>query len=166
MLEKYLNKTPIIAEESFVHSTAVLIGAVEVASKCTIWPNVVMRGDIAPIIVGECSSIQDGSVVHVATDLPCIIGKNVTIGHNVTVHACTIEDNCLIGMGAVVLDGAVIGEGSTIGAGSVVPPNKKIPANSVVMGVPGKIVKEATPEQVEGNILHAQKYWELGKTFL
>src|SRR6185369_9057837 len=105
------------------------------------WYNAVLRGDINRIVVGEYSNIQDNTVVHLADDYPCIIGRYVTVGHSAIVHACTVEDECLIGMGATVLDGAIIGSQSIVGANALVTQGTVVPPGSMVLGSPGKVVR-------------------------
>jgi carbonic anhydrase/acetyltransferase-like protein (isoleucine patch superfamily) len=131
----------------------------------SIWPAAVLRGDINAIVVGEGSNIQDGAVVHLADDYPVLIGQYVTIGHSAVVHACTIEDECLIGMNATILDGAVIGRQSIVGAGALVRPGMIVPEGSMVMGVPGKIVRSLTVEERERIRLWADRYVVLSRYY-
>jgi carbonic anhydrase/acetyltransferase-like protein (isoleucine patch superfamily) len=149
-----------------IHHTAVIMGAVDLADGVSVWPNAVIRADIAPVIIGENSNVQDGVIIHVNYNLPTLIGKGVTIGHNATVHGCTVEDNVLIGMGAVILDGAVIGENSIIGAGAVVSPGTQVPPGSLVLGVPGKVVRPVRPEEIEATKRNAQEYLKLAEQWL
>jgi carbonic anhydrase/acetyltransferase-like protein (isoleucine patch superfamily) len=166
-IEKYLDHSPKIDEKTYVADSAVIMGMVEIGECCSVWPNVTMRGDVNYIKMGKFSNVQDNSVVHVAAQpCPTIIGDYVTIGHSATVHACIIEDNCLIGMGSVILDGAIIGHGSIIGAGAVVPPGKVIPPFSKVMGIPGKVVAQLTPEDEQGTIRHSRRYWNLAADYV
>ena len=154
----HLDKTPDIDPSAYVDSRAVLIGDVKIGARASIWPCVVMRGDINVIEVGEGSNVQDGSVIHVANDLGAHIGKNVTVGHLAMIHACTIGDECLIGMHATILDGAQIGAQSIVGAGALVTKNTVVPPGSLVLGSPAKVVKALTPE-ARANIRHwAEKY--------
>lgn len=134
--------TPQIHEEAFVAPQVFLSGDVRVGQYASLWPGVVARGDVNYISVGDCTNIQDLTCLHVADDNPCIIGDYVTVGHSACVHGCEIEDHILIGMGAVILTGAKIGRGSIIAAGAVVKENAVIPPNSLVAGVPAKIVRE------------------------
>ena len=154
---------PKIDEEAFVAEEAFLSGDVRVAKYASVWPGVVARGDIAHISIGECSNVQDLSCLHVADDKPCIIGDYVTVGHCACLHGCEIEDHVLIGMNATVLTGAKVGRGSIIAAGALVTENMVVPPNSLVVGVPGKVVRT---KDVMKNI-HAQaiKYkceWAIG----
>ena len=138
----YMGKFPEIDAEAFVAPGAVILGDVKIAKYASVWPCAVIRGDVSYIRIGEDSNVQDGAVLHVAGDGPCIIGRFVTIGHGAIVHACTVEDNVLIGMNATVLSGAKIGSGSIIAAGALVKENAVIPPNSLVVGVPGAVNKE------------------------
>ena len=128
---------------TFIHPDATVVGNVVLGERVSVWPGAVLRGDCAPITVGDESNIQDGVVLHVDDDAPCVIGKRVTVGHRAIVHGATIEDECLIGMGAIVLNHAVIGRGSLVGAGSVVPEGMNVPPGSVVLGIPAKVVRQA-----------------------
>jgi carbonic anhydrase/acetyltransferase-like protein (isoleucine patch superfamily) len=150
----------------FVAETATVIGDVTIGKDSSVWFSAVLRGDAAPITVGEGTNLQDNSVVHVDHGEPTSIGKRVTIGHGAIVHSARIEDHVLIGMGAIILSRAVIGTHSIIAAGSVVPEGREIPPRSLVMGVPGKVVRHVTEEEVaqieegaEHYIERAKNYW-------
>ena len=151
---------PTIGEGCFVAPSADVIGQVELGKNSSLWYNVVARGDINKIIIGENTNIQDLSMLHVIEDLPLIIGSGVSVGHNAILHACTVEDNCLIGMGAIVLDGAVIGKNSVVAAGSVVPPGKEFPSGMMIMGSPAKAVRELKPKELKGYGEHFNSYLE------
>lgn len=153
-------------ENAFLHPTAVVMGDVTLGKEASLWPHAVVRGDIAAVVIGERSNVQDCAVLHVSMGISTIIGKGVTIGHNATVHACTVEDDALIGMGATVLDGAVIGAGSIIGAGAVVSPGTIVPPRSLVVGVPGKVRRETTEEELTANRANAQEYVHLAHKWL
>lgn len=146
-LARHLAKTPDVARASFVASTASVMGDVTLGPESSVFYGAVLRGDIARIVVGAGSNIQDNAVVHLADDLDAVIGDWVTVGHSAIVHACTIGDECLIGMGATVLDGAVVGARSIVGAGAVVTPRMVIPPGSMVLGTPAKVVRALTPEE-------------------
>ncbi|HDN79969.1 MAG: gamma carbonic anhydrase family protein [Chloroflexi bacterium] len=154
-----------IDPSAFIAPGAIIIGDVTVGPESSIWFGTVIRGDIAPVIVGRGSNIQDGAVVHVDIDQPTVIGDGVTIGHGAIVHGCTIGDNVLIGIRAVVLSRAVIGENCIIGAGAVIPEGTVIPPNSVVLGVPGRVVKEVTPEVRERIRSYAEHYREYARIY-
>ncbi len=122
----------------------VVIGYVEIGERASVWPTAVLRGDMGLISIGDETSIQDGAICHdTGGRSETRIGKRVTVGHRAILHGCIVEDECLIGMGAIIMDNAVIGRGSLVGAGAVIPPGKIIPPGSVVMGAPGRIVREA-----------------------
>lgn len=146
-LVEHLSKKPAIGTNVYIARTAVVIGDVEIEDEASIWYNAVLRGDIQKIHIGKRTNVQDNAVVHVTDKLPCKIGSSCTIGHGAIVHACTIEDEVLIGMGAIVLDGAIIGSGSIIGAQAIVTAGTLIPPNSLVMGVPARIVRELSEEE-------------------
>ncbi|MEZ5506416.1 MAG: gamma carbonic anhydrase family protein [Gammaproteobacteria bacterium] len=129
-------------DDFYIANNATVIGAVKLAKDVSIWFNVVIRGDNDPIIIGEGTNIQDGSVLHTDHGFPMTIGAHVTVGHKVMLHGCTIGDNTLIGINSVILNGAKIGKNCIIGANSLIPEGKEIPDNSMVMGSPGKIVRE------------------------
>ncbi len=147
----------------FVHPTAVVTGKVILAEQVSIWPLVVIRGDINFIQIGARSNIQDLSVIHVADNDPVIVGEDVVAGHRVILHGCKIGNGVLVGMGAIVSNGVVIGEGSIIGEGALVTSNKVIPPNSLVLGSPGKVVRETTAEERENTLYLARKYQKVAE---
>ncbi len=151
---------------TFVAPGAVVVGDVTMGRHASVWFNAVLRGDTAPISVGEDSNLQDLSVVHVDEGQPAVIGARVTVGHRAVVHGCVIEDECLIGMGSVILSGARIGEGSLIGAGALVLEGQVTPAGSVVLGTPGKVVGHVSPAQREGMRGSAAHYAALARSYL
>lgn len=160
---------PIIPESAWIADTATVRGQVTLGEHVSIWFSAVLRGDEASISIGENSNIQDGAVLHVSAGFPCVVGRNVTVGHRAIVHGCTVEDGVLIGMGAIVLDGAKVGAGALIGAGAVVPPGKVVPPNSLVLGVPGRVVgalndaqRRAGPTAVS-NYLQRKEAYRTGK---
>lgn len=134
-------KAPKIAPTARIAENAVLIGDVTVGENVSIWYGAVVRGDTSPITLGDGCNVQDNCVVHGSEGYPVYIGAGVTIGHGAIIHGCTIRDDCLIGMGAVVLNGADIGSNSVVGAGALVTERKEIAPYSLVVGVPGKVVK-------------------------
>ncbi len=149
--------------ENWVAPNATIIGDVTLDKNSSVWFNATIRGDIENIHVGEGSNVQDGSVLHTDPGYPLKIGKNVTIGHLVMLHGCTIGDNCLIGIGAVILNNAKIGNNCIIGAKALITENKEIPDNSLVVGSPGKIIREVTPEEINlitENAKHYQLNWK------
>ena len=146
-LETFLGRDPVIAPDAFVHPRATLIGAVTLGARASVWPGAVLRGDIERIEIGEGSNIQDGAVVHLADDLPCLVGRHTTVGHLAMLHACRIGDECLIGMHATVLDGAVIGDRCIVGAGALVTKGTVVPPGSLVVGSPARVVRALTAEE-------------------
>ncbi|WP_428897767.1 Carbonic anhydrase or acetyltransferase [Parelusimicrobium proximum] len=164
MKEKLGALTPVISETSFVHKSAVICGQVTLGENVSLWPCAVLRGDIAEIVIGEGSNVQDNACIHVNHNAPVTIGKGTTIGHGVIVHGTKIGDNCLIGMNAVVLE-CEIGDNCIIGAGSVLTAGKKIPPGSMVLGVPAKVVRQLTEDEVNGILTNASEYVELGKKY-
>lgn len=157
-LTRNLSKGPSVHATAFVHSKAVVIGNVTVGPKASVWPCAVLRGDIAPIEIGEGTNIQDGAVVHVADGLPAKIGARVTVGHLAMIHACTVGDECLIGMHATILDGAVIGARSIVGANSLVTKGTQVPPGSLVMGSPASVVRPLTSAELASLPGWAEKY--------
>ncbi len=133
---------PKIDKTCFVDESAVIIGDVEIKEKCGVFPSAVIRGDQNKITIDEGSNVQDCAVIHTDTKHKVKIGKNVSIGHSAIVHGATIDDNVIIGMNATIMNGAKIGKGSIIGACALVTENKNIPKNSLVVGIPGKVVKQ------------------------
>jgi carbonic anhydrase/acetyltransferase-like protein (isoleucine patch superfamily) len=132
---------PRIHPTAFIASTAAVMGDVTIGADASVWYGAVLRGDMAPIVIGDQSNIQDGTIVHVDDGVPCTVGRRVGVGHRVILHGCTVEDECLIAMGSVLLNGVTIGTGSVVAAGAVLPEGVQVPPRSLVMGVPGRIVR-------------------------
>ena len=151
--------------QGFIAPTATVIGDVSLGEDTGIWFGAVIRGDRDRIEIGTGSNIQDNAVVHTSRGFPTVIGKEVSVGHGAILHGCTISDRVLVGMGAIVMNGAKIGEDSIIAAGAVVTEGSLIPPGSVVMGVPGKVVKQASPEQKEGIRRNAESYIALARSY-
>ncbi|MCY1427116.1 Protein YrdA [compost metagenome] len=143
---------------SWAAPNATLIGNVRLQANASVWFGAVLRGDNELIDIGEGSNVQDGSVLHTDMGWPLTRGKGVTIGHKVTLHGCTVGDHSLVGIGAVVLNGARIGRHCLIGAGALIPEGREIPDGSLVMGVPGKVVRMLTEEQMRGLESNAAHY--------
>ena len=150
--------TPHIANSAWVADNAQVMGDVHMADDSSVWFSSVVRGDSATIRIGEGTNIQDGSVLHADVGVPLTIGKHVTVGHMVQLHGCTVGDESLIGIGAVVLNGAKIGKNCLVGAGSLVTEGKEFPDGSMILGSPAKVVRQLTPEQIEGLRRSAQRY--------
>ena len=136
---------------AYIHPAAFVCGDVTLGAGASVWPSAVVRGDSAPISIGESSNVQDGVVIHVDPGLPCAIGSRVAIGHRAIVHGAVVEDDCLIAMGAIVLNRVVVGTGSIIGAGAVCGEGMVVPPNSLVLGVPGRVVR-STDDVLRGRI--------------
>lgn len=159
MILKHKGTAPQLDSTVFVAPSACVIGDVQIGEKSSLWFNVVVRGDVNYIRIGERTNIQDGSVVHVTRDThPTIIGNDVTIGHSVTLHGCTIEDGCLIGIGAIILDGATVGEGSLVAAGTLVTPGTKVPPRSLVVGSPSKVKRSLSEDESSNLLTFAENY--------
>ena len=142
----------------FIAPTASVMGRVFVSKDVSVWYGAVIRADVEEIHLGEGCNIQDNAVLHADEGVPLTIGKHVTVGHMVQLHGCTIGDESLIGIGAVVLNGAKIGKNCLVGAGSLVTEGKEFPDGSMILGSPAKVVRELTPEQIEGLRRSAQHY--------
>lgn len=153
--------TPQIDPDAWVAPNASVIGQVSLAAGASVWYGATLRAEVEPIEVGENSNIQDGVTVHVDPGFPCRIAGGVTVGHNVVLHGCTVEQDSLVGMGAVVLNGAVIGAGSLVAAGAVVPQGMVVPPRSLVAGVPAKVRRELSDDEVGHNQLNAAAYTHL-----
>lgn len=151
-------KRPVIADGVWIAPNATVIGDVRLAENASIWWNAVLRGDNDPIDIGANSNIQDGSVLHTDEGVPLNVGRNVTVGHLAMLHGCTIGDGSLIGIKSVILNHAVIGENCLIGANSLIPEGRVIPPRSLVMGSPGKVVRELTDEEV-ARLLHSAQHY-------
>ena len=139
-------RPPTIHPSAFIAATAAVMGDVTLGEESSVWYGAVLRGDMAPIVIGAQSNIQDGTIVHVDAGVPCTVGSRVGVGHRVILHGCTVEDDCLIAMGSVLLNGVRVGAGSVVAAGAVVPEGMQVPAGSLVMGVPGRIVRRVDEE--------------------
>jgi carbonic anhydrase/acetyltransferase-like protein (isoleucine patch superfamily) len=140
---------PTIHPAAFVHPAAHVIGDVTLGARVSVWPTAVLRGDSAAIVVGEDSNVQDGGIVHVDEGMPTAIGARVAVGHRAIIHGATVGDDCLIGMGAILLNEVVVGRGSIVGAGALCPEGMVIPPNSLVIGVPGRVLRPTTDAERE-----------------
>ena len=165
MIYSLEDKKPSFEVTCFIADSATLIGSVVLGDYVNVWFNAVLRADTDLLTVGENSNIQDGSVLHMDKGFPLTIGRNVTIGHKVMLHGCTIGDSSLVGMNAVVLNGAKIGKNCLIGANALVPEGREIPDSSVVLGSPGKIVREVTSSEIESFQSSAKAYVQKGRLF-
>jgi gamma-carbonic anhydrase len=162
-LTAHLGKTPDTARAAFIAANATVVGDVTLGPRTSVFYGAVLRGDIARIVVGEGTNLQDNAVVHLADDGDAVIGAWCTIGHAAIVHACTIEDECLIGMGATILDRARIGARSIVGANTLVQEDFTCPPGSLVIGVPAKVVRRLTTGEQAGLRRRAEKYVEVAQ---
>ncbi|GAB6990286.1 gamma carbonic anhydrase family protein [Paenibacillus pini] len=165
MLIKYYEQMPRIHSSVYMAEGAKIIGDVQVGEESSIWFNAVLRGDMAPILIGNRCNIQDGTVGHVNTDQPLILADEVSVGHAAIIHGCTIGKGTLIGMGAIVLNGADIGEYALVGAGSIVTENKKIPPYTLSLGSPARVVRELTEEDLQRMTRTMEGYVEKGRAY-
>jgi carbonic anhydrase/acetyltransferase-like protein (isoleucine patch superfamily) len=166
VLDRYLDKLPRLAAGVLVAPGAALVGEVVLGADVSIWYGAVLRGDLAPVTVGDRANVQDGAVLHVGDFSPCSIGADTVVGHRAMLHGCRIEEACLIGMQATVLDDAVVGQGSVVGAGAVVTPGTVIPPRSLVLGVPARVVRPVGADDESFHRALAAKYVRLKENYL
>ena len=158
MIREWEDNKPQIHPSAFVHSSAEIIGKVKLGVNVSIWPNVVLRGDVEHIAIGDDSNVQDGTVVHTNYGYPTIVGKGNSVGHGVNLHGCRVGNFCIVGIGSIVLDGAIIGDEVIIGAGAVV--TKNIPPYAIAVGIPAQVIKyRFSKEKIE--FLLKEKWWDL-----
>ena len=158
-------KSPQLASTAWVAESAEVMGNVRLGPDASVWFGCVLRGDTESMSIGEGSNVQDLSVLHADRGMPLTVGRHVTIGHKVMLHGCTIGDESLIGIGAIVLNGAKIGKNCLVGAGSLVTEGKEFPDGSMIMGTPAKVVRQLTPEQIEGLRNSARHYIDNARLF-
>lgn len=166
VIDRYLELVPQLGQGVLVAPGAAVVGDVRLGTDVSFWYNAVARGDLAPVIVGDRSNIQDGSVMHVGDDSPCIVGADVVVGHRVVLHGCRVEDACLIGMQATLLDDCVIGKGSIVGAGSLVTQRMVVPPHSLVLGAPAKVVRTIDAAMADEYRAMAAKYVRTKENYL
>lgn len=165
MIKIFQGHWPSLAEDMYTAPGAFIIGRVSIGSQSSVWFNVVIRGDMDDIVIGEETNIQDNATLHTDEGYPVTIGNRVTVGHNAVLHGCTVEDDALVGMGAIVLNGARIGKSSVVGAGSVVTPGTKIPPYSLAVGSPAKVIKELPAENNTLETTQYKNYLRLAATY-
>lgn len=158
MIKDYDGHKPSINPTAYISENALIIGKVFLGPDVSIWPGVVLRGDVEDIIVNDSSNLQDGTLVHTNYNQATIIGKGVTVGHGAILHGCRVGDNCLIGMGAIILNGAIVGDNCLIAAGALVKENEHVPEGVLVAGVPGRIARKLTEDEIEKIRSSAQEY--------
>ncbi|HKA87906.1 MAG TPA: gamma carbonic anhydrase family protein, partial [Haliangiales bacterium] len=167
IIRSYRGKHPSVGDGAYVADNAVLVGDVIVGARSSIWFGTVLRGDVYHIRVGEETSIQDNSVVHVTHGRNAtLVGSRVTVGHSVTLHGCVVRDRCIIGMGSIILDEAEIGERCIIGAGAVVTPGTKIPPGTLAVGAPARPKRELDADELRWIEASADHYVELARSYL
>jgi len=154
---------PVIAESAFVAWNAEVAGDAVLGEDSSVWFGTTVRADISYVRIGAGSNLQDGTVVHVNTNTPCIVGTNVTVGHRAVLHGCTIGDGSLIGMGAILLNDSEVGAGSIVGAGALVTQGKHFPPRSLLMGSPARLIREVTDEEYARSLSNAREYVQLAK---
>lgn len=154
-----------IDASAFVHPLAFVCGQVTLGARVSVWPTAVIRGDSAEIRVGDDSNVQDGAILHVDAGVPCSIGARVAIGHRAIVHGATVEEDTLIGMGAVLLNWVHVGAGSIVGAGALCPEGMRIPAGSLVVGVPGRVIRVVTDAERARVRKTVESYLELQQRY-
>ena len=154
------DRVPVIGENAWIADNATVVGSVTLGADTSVWFNAVIRGDHDPVFIGQGSNVQDGAILHTDDGFPLWIGERVTIGHMAMLHGCTVGEGALIGMNAVVLNGAVIGKNCLIGANTLIPEGKTIPDRSLVVGTPGRIIRELTDDEIANILSGAQSYIE------
>jgi len=164
-LVPFSGRNPRLGRGVHLAAGARVVGDVTLGDRVSIWFNAVVRGDIAPVVVGAGSNVQDNCTLHVDDDEPCLVGRDVVVGHGAILHGCTVEDGCLIGMGSVVLNGAVVGKGSVVGAGALVPQGKAIPPGHLVLGLGAKVVRPLPDDFWSGTQLGNAKYRRLAESY-
>lgn len=152
------DRRPDIHPSAYVHESAVVIGAVTLGARASVWPGAVLRGDNEPIVIGEESNVQDTCVLHTDPGMPIRIGSGVTIGHQAMLHGCTIGDGSLIGIQAVVLNECVVGKNCLLGAGGLLTERKQVPDGSMAVGAPARVLRALRPEELEQMAQAAQSY--------
>jgi carbonic anhydrase/acetyltransferase-like protein (isoleucine patch superfamily) len=166
LLRSYNGRTPQVAATAYVDPQAVVIGDVVIGAESSLWPGVVVRGDVNWIRIGKRTNIQDASVLHVMRDAyPLLVGDGVTVGHGCVLHGCTIESRCLIGMGSIVLNGAKIGSGSIVAAGTLVPEGTVVPPGSLFMGHPGRFRRALAADDQRAIDEYAARYVEYKEAY-
>ncbi|HSD36938.1 MAG TPA: gamma carbonic anhydrase family protein [Rhodocyclaceae bacterium] len=159
------DRAPVLGENAWVAESATVLGTVQLGRNVSVWFNAVLRGDNDPIVVGDGSNVQDGAILHTDDGIPLTVGEHVTIGHMAMLHGCSVGDGSLIGINAVILNGAVVGKNCLIGANCLIPENKVIPDRSLVVGTPGRIIRQLTDEEVAGMQKNAEIYVENAARF-
>ncbi len=163
MIQAYREKNPNLGRNVRAHEAATIIGHVELADDVNVWPGAVLRGDCDAVRIGARTNIQDNCVFHNEPGIPAVIGEDCVVGHQACIHGCVIGNRCLIGIHATVLTGATVGDECIIGAGALVPEGKIIPPRSLVVGVPGKVVRRVTDDEVGKILWRVKEYLEMAR---
>lgn len=163
LIREIKEKKPQIDNSVFIAPGSQIMGEVTIKKNASIWYNAVLRGDIGPITIGEMTNIQENSSLHIDYGYPLILGNKITVGHGAILHGCTINENCLIGMGSTILNDVVIGKNSIVGAGALVTEGTEIPPESLVVGVPGKVIRKLKKEETEKITKSAEEYFQLAQ---
>ncbi len=167
LVRSYGDKMPRVGEGTFLAETAGLVGDVVIGARSSIWYGAVLRGDVFHIRIGDETSVQDNSVIHVTTGRSAtLVGNGVTIGHSVNLHGCTVADRCIVGMGSIILDSAEIGERCIVGAGSLVTPGTRIPPGTLALGSPARPKRDLTAEELAWLEVSAKHYVELARSYM
>jgi carbonic anhydrase/acetyltransferase-like protein (isoleucine patch superfamily) len=166
VIQTFEGKMPVIAKDAYISPRASVIGAVTIGARSSVWEHAVIRGDYNTITIGSETSVQDNCTVHCEMRYATKIGDRVTLGHNSVVHGCIIEDDVLVGIGAIILNDVLVGARSIIGAGCVVTPGTKIPPESLVLGVPGKVVRPATEVELAEFATNSKVYVQLSRRYI
>lgn len=165
IIDRYQDKIPTLGERALAFPGAALVGEVALGDDASVWYNAVLRGDLAPVVVGARSNVQDGSVLHVGDSSPCVVGSEVVVGHRAMLHGCRVEDGCLIGMQATILDDAVVGEGCIVAAGALITPRTHIPPRSLVLGAPARVLRPVSDDEAAFTRALAGKYQRLKENY-
>jgi carbonic anhydrase/acetyltransferase-like protein (isoleucine patch superfamily) len=165
MIYQLDDRKPLLKGPYYVAPNAAVIGSVVMEANSSVWWGVTLRGDNDVITLGENVNVQDGSVIHTDSGVPVTLERNVSVGHIVTLHGCTVGENSLIGIGAIVLNRVVVGKNCLVGAGSLIPEGKVIPDGSLVLGVPGRVMRKLTPEEIAMNTWIAEHYAERAERY-
>ena len=162
----YKGVMPRIGKNVFIAENAYVIGDVEIGDYASVWYGAALRGDFAPIVIGSHTSIQENCVVHTDHDFPSIVGSHVTTGHTAVIHGARVGDHCIVGMGALLLNGASVGPESIVGAGAVLAEGKEFAPRSLILGVPGKALREVTEQEIARIYSNAETYLGYAREYL
>lgn len=163
LVKSFDNRSPHLHPTVRAAETAAVIGSVQLAANVSLWYGAVLRGDMAPVSVGENTNIQDNAVLHCDFGVPCTVGRNVSVGHGAVIHSASVGDGSLVGMGATLLSGCSIGKGCIVGGGAVVPGNLHAPDRSLILGVPGKVVRTLSEEEADRLQENVRRYLQLAQ---